>query len=56
MDNRLKNLNNQKQELQNQQKLEQANKLLDVMESNGISPEEALAKLTGKSNSEESAD
>ena len=56
IDNRLKNLNNQKQELQNQQKLEQANKLLDVMESNGISPEEALAKLTGKSNSEESAD
>jgi len=52
---KLKDLNNQKQELLNDLKLEQAGKLLEAMEANGISPEEALAKLTGKSNSQESA-
>lgn len=52
---KLKDLEDQKQELLNQLKLEQASKLLDVMKEQGISPEDALAKLTGKSNSAESA-
>lgn len=55
LDDKLKDLNNQKQELLKELKLEQASKLLEAMESSGISPEEALAKLTGKSNSQESA-
>lgn len=56
IDVKIKDLNNQKQELLKELKLEQASKLLDAMEEQGISPEEALAKLTGKSNSAESAD
>ena len=55
IDDKLKDLNDQKQKLLNQLKLEQASKLLDVMKEQGISPEDALAKLTGKSNSTESA-
>ena len=55
LDDKIKTLNNQKQELLKELKFKQASKLLEAMEANGISPEEALAKLTDKSNSQESA-
>lgn len=55
IDSKIKALKDQKQELLNDLKLEQAGKLLEAMEANGISPEEALAKLTEKSNTQESA-
>ena len=55
IDSKIKALKDQKQELLNDLKLEQAGKLLEAMEANNISPEEALAKLTGEYKSTESA-